>query len=215
VNHLGAGRIAYAIREFQAAEKLNPKDPWTQHGLAEAFRRRGMYAEAEQHLKNAIRLEPGFQAARLNLSALYIQMERYPEAIAQAQMLMADPTFPAPWQALSNIGFAQMRLGQRQEARASLAHALEFEPDFWRASLNLGILEAEEGNDEQAIALFQRVLASKPGGSAAAEANYRIAEIHSSRGRRAQAVAHLTAAVGSKPSGEWGKRSEEALKLLQ
>jgi Tfp pilus assembly protein PilF len=217
VDHLQGGRTGFAIREFQAAEALRPQDPWTQQGLAEAYRRRGMLTEAEAHLKRALELEPGFQAARLNLSALYVQMERFADAIAQARVLLADPTLPAQGQvkALSNLGYAQLRLGQLDDARRSLEEALEYADNFWQAQLNLGILEAQEGRRPEAIARFRRVLDVRPGPLAEAEANYRIAEVYISQGEREQALEHLGAAVANKPSGEWGKRSEEYLKLLR
>jgi Tfp pilus assembly protein PilF len=217
VDHLQAGRLGFAIREFQNAAELNPLDAWTQQGLAEAYRRRGMLNEAEAHLKRAIQLDPGFQAARLNLSALYVQMERYADAIAVARELLADPTLPAQGQvkALSNLGYAQLKLGQLGDARRSLEEALEYADNFWQAQLNLGILEAEEGRRAEAISRFHRVIRVRPGPLAEAEANYRIAEIYISQGEREQALEYLTAAVANKPSGEWGKRSEEYLKLLR
>ena len=51
--------------------------------------------------------------------------------------------------------------------------------------------------------------------SAAAEANYRLAEIYVSLGKRDRAVSHLLAAVEGSPNGRWGQKSEEYLKLLR
>ena len=56
-------------------------------------------AESEQHLKRALELRPDLHAAKLNLSALYIQTERYEEAVALSKELLADATFPVPWKA--------------------------------------------------------------------------------------------------------------------
>ena len=223
-DHLQHGDNALALRELLLSEEINPKDPSTQSGLAEAYRRQGHLAEAEQHLLRCIDLanrqgaagnRSVIQLARLNLSSLYVQMERYPQSIEQSVLLANDPTFPAPWIALSNQGWAQYKLGQTDQARQTLGLALQYKDDFWRALLNLGILEAETGHQGEALPLFNRALTQKPGPLAEAEINYRIAEIYVSMGERDRALRHLTAAIQTKPSGEWGKRSEDYLKILR
>ena len=223
-DHLQHGDNALALRELLLSEEINPKDPSTQAGLAEAYRRQGHFAEAEKHLLRCIELasrqgatssRSTIQLARLNLSSLYVQMERYPDSIEQSKMLANDPTFPAPWIALSNQGWAEYKLGRPDQARQTLGLALQYKEDFWRALLNLGILEAETGHNAEALPLFSRALAQKPGPLAEAEINYRIAEIYVSMGERDRALRHLTAAIQTKPSGEWGKRSEDYLKVLR
>ena len=223
-DHLQRGDNALALRELLLSEEINPKDPITHAGLAEAYRRQGHFAEAEQHLLRCIALATNqgaagnrstIQLARLNLSSLYVQMERYPQSIEQSQMLANDPMFAAPWLALSNQGWAEYKLGRTEQARQSLGLALQYKSDFWRALLNLGILEAGTGHPGEALRLFNRALGQKPGPLAEAEINYRIAEIYVSMGERQNALRHLTAAVQTKPSGEWGKRSEDYLKILR
>jgi tetratricopeptide (TPR) repeat protein len=213
--HLREGRIALAIRELRAAEQLNPRDKWIQLGLAEAYRRKNLSADAERHLKKALVIDPTFQDARLTLSGLYIQTERYPESIAEAQLLIDDPTFPKPWEALVNKGYALMLLRRRTEARETLDLALEYHDRYWRAHLNLGILDEEEGKRLDAMERFERVLGLGAGPLASAEANYRMAEIYLSLGNRERALEHLVAASSQRPSGAWGKRSEDTLKALR
>jgi Tfp pilus assembly protein PilF len=223
-DHLQHGDNALALRELLLAEEINPKDPMTESGLAEAYRRQGHFPEAEQHLLRAIELatrqgvtgnRSTIQLARLNLSSLYVEMERYPESIEQSKLLANDPTFAGPWIALSNQGWAEYKLGRTEQARQTLGLALQYKSDFWRALLNLGILEAGTGHPGEALRLFNRALGQKPGPLAEAEINYRIAEIYVSMGERQNALRHLTAAVQTKPSGEWGKRSEDYLKILR
>jgi tetratricopeptide (TPR) repeat protein len=214
-NHLREGRVALAIRELRASEELNPGDRWTQLTLAEAYRQKGLNADAETHLKKALEIDPAFQDARLTLSGLYIQLARYPEAIAEAQVLIDDPTFPQPWTALTNKGWALAQLKRRDEAREALTTAIDYNQRYWRAHLNLGILDSEESKRIDAIERFERVLELSPGPLGTAEANYRIAEIYVSLGNRKQALEHLVAASSQRPSGSWGKRSEDYLKRLR
>ncbi len=215
VENLKEGHAALAIRDLQASVQYDPDDRWSQLALAEAYRQKGHPKMAEDHLRRALSIDPSFQQARLNLSALYIQQERYEEAIVEVDRLLDDPTFPVPWKALTNRGWAELQLGKVAEARRSLELALEYHATYWQAFLNLGILAEKEGDRLEALERFEQVLAAKPGPFAEAEANYRIAEIYIALGNRDRAVRHLTAAASSHPSGPWGKRSEDYLERLR
>jgi len=215
VDHLVNGRTAMAIRELKHALTLNADDPVTHHWLGEAYRRRGLLEPADEHISLALEMDPTYHEVRLTLSALYIQMKRYDEAIEHARVLVADPVFSTPWRALTNIGWAQLQRGQRREARSSLEDALDFSPRYWPARLNLGILESMEGNHLAAIDHFRAVLDRELGGGAGAEVNYRMAEIYVSLGRRSEAMRHFEVALEQSPHGRWGKRSKEYLRLLR
>lgn len=215
VGHLRQGRVALAIRDLRIAEGLRPKDKWTQLALADAYRRKALWDLCELHLLKALDSAPGFQQARLTLSALYIEMGRFAESAQQASLLVEDPTFPLPWAALTNQGWAYYKLGQLSDASKSLELATQYHEGYWRAFLNLGIIEAERGNREAAIRRFERVVTLRPGPMPLAEANYRMGEIYIGMGDRERAVDHLTAALEQRPSGPWGKRSEEHLDRLR
>lgn len=215
MEYLREGRLALAIRELQAAEEVTPKDPWVQLALGEAYRLRGKEEDAERHLKHAVRLRSDFQPALLNLSALYIQMGRNEEAIRISDELLDDATFPVPWKALTNKGYAYHKMGRQSEAREALRTALEFHPDYWPAVLDMAILDAEAGDHTSALLGFERVISLDPGALATAECHYRIGLVYVSLGNRDKALHHLQIATQSKPSGQWGRRSEDYLKRLR
>jgi Tfp pilus assembly protein PilF len=215
VDHLANGRPELALRELLLAQRMRPDDPPTHFQLANAYISKGVMDRAEAELVRALEIFPEYHDARLNLSTLYLQQERWQEARTQTGILLDDPTFPAPWRAHSNQGWAELNLGQSAEARRSLEAARDYNPRYWPALLNLGILEQQAGHHLEAIELFQRMLELDPDRHAEAEANYRIAEIYISLGKRERALGHLMAAVAETPEGEWGRRSEEYLKLLR
>lgn len=215
IDHLENGRYALGIREFLIAESFDPKNAKIQVGLAEAFMHKGKVEEAEAHLLRALDLYPDYHDARLSLSALYLMTGREAQAAAEAQTLVDDPTFPGTWRALTNLGLAELALGSQADARKHLELAIEYNRAYWPALLALGILEKQEGRLLEAVSYLQQVLEQKPGPSARAEANYRLAEIYVTMGKREQAVGHLMTAVAQAPDEQWGKKSEEYLKILR
>lgn len=214
VQRLKEDNVPVAIREFLMAVKYQPESPSVRLALAEAYRRRGRLAETEAHLLKAVELDPAFQRAHLNLSGLYSGMGRFEEARTHAQVLADDPTFSWPWIALTNLGWAQYKLGEVVSARQNLSLALDYREDYWPAHLNLGILEAEQKRRPEALEQFRHVLAVQPGPHAEAETHYRMAEQHIALGERERAILHLTESANRKPSGTWGERSNEALRRL-
>jgi type IV pilus assembly protein PilF len=214
-DHLKQGRPALALREFMAAEQLNPGDPRIHYALGEAYLAQGKMADSELHYRQAVEIDPKYHDAWLSLSALLIVEKRYAEASTICRQLVDDPTYPSPWRALSNAGFAEFQLGHLGEARTLLERAREYNENYWPASLSLAQLEVREGRRLDALHLLQSALQIQPGPNVEAELNYRIAEIYVSLGRREEAMGHLTTAVARAPRGVWGKRSEEYLKLLK
>ncbi len=215
VDHVNKGRIEMGLRELLTAERLDPGNPRIHHGLGAAYLRKDRIEEAEEHLLRALEIRPDYQDARFNLSSLYLLVGRYEDSIAQSEILYDDPTFVAPWRAITNRGWAIYKLGRVAEGRRDLERSLEFRPGYWPTLLNLGILEAEQGRKREAVRFYTRVLELEPGPSAEAEVNYRLGEIFVSLGKRERAVGHLTTAVMKAPSGRWGRKSEEYLKLLR
>lgn len=213
IDRMRSGRNPEAIGELLQAVRLDPADANIRLALAEAYRRGGRVAETEQHLREALAIDPDFQAAHLNLSGLYIQLERYEEATVHARHLVDDPTFPSPWRALTNLGWAEYKLGRVEEAAQHLRLALDYRESYWPARLNLGILAADGGDRDQAIEHFERVLVAEPGPLAEGEARYRLAELYVSMGDKRRAIAQLHKA--SDLRGPWGKRSAEYLQSLQ
>jgi len=214
VDHLSNGRSALALREFLAAEKLEPRNARVHYALGDAYLARGKRGEAEGHLRRAIELYEDHHDARLSLSALLLTERRYEEAMVECDWLIDEPTFAEPWRALSNRAWAEFKLGRVEAARESLELAREYRADYWPATLALAILENEQGRRLEAVRLLRDIIALDPGPSIESEVNYRLAEIYVALGKRRQAMGHLTASVARSPDGPWAKKSQEYLKLL-
>lgn len=215
IDYLSKGQNAIALRELVFAVEINPDDPATQLWLGEGYRRQGHDDLALEAMTTAVRLDPQFRDAHNNLSAFYIQLEDYEKAIMHSQVLIDDPLYGQPWQAYSNKGYAEMKLGRIDEARKSLEIAAEFRQDFWPAYLNLGLLEKEAGNALTAVKHFQRVIKHPVGHGPRAEASFHIAQILVSMGHREKAIKYFTASAQTDPEGRWAEESRDYLKILR
>jgi len=220
MGHLRRGRTEAGLRELLKSAEMRPDDPWTHLSLGEAYRRKGRTEESIHHLQKVLELEPDRvstlnQTARLNLSGIHIQRGEYAQAAELARGLVEEPTFEAPWRGLTNLGWAQYRLGQLDEAQRHLEQAVQYNPRYWPALLNLGILEDDRGRRLEALRLFKEVLALEPGPYVEAEVHYRTAEIFIALGEQEKALPHLVASAEVEPKGTWSRKSEEYLELLR
>lgn len=215
IDYLAKGQNAIALRELTFSLDQNPNDPVTQLWIGEGYRRQGHDEKALAAMKRAIELRPSYREAHNNLSAFYLQLERWEEARHHAQVLIDDPLYSRPWIAFSNRGWAEYNLGKIDEARKSLETALEFRVDFWPAALNLGILEREAGNTLKAVKYFQRVIAHPVGQGPRAEASFNVAQILVSMGHREKAIRYFAASLKNDPEGPYADESRDYLKILR
>ena len=213
-DHMANGRSALTLREFLAAEKLDPKNAQVHYALADAYLARGKRAESEKHVRRALELFPDYHDARLFLTALLLVEQRYADAIPECNRLIDDPTFEAPWRALTNRAWAEYKLGRAKDARDSLVQAREYRENYWPATLALAIFEGDAGHRVEAIRLYKDIIALAPGPAVESEVNYRIAQLYVSLGKRKEAVGHLTTSVARAPESQWAKKSQESLKRL-
>jgi tetratricopeptide (TPR) repeat protein len=215
LDHIQNGRLELGLRDLLAAERFDPLDERVQNTLGVTYYQKGRAAEGERHLLLALEMRPDYHEARFNLAVLLLRESRWSECIVQSQWLFDDPTFVAPWRALTTRGWCEYRSGNVSEARRLLELSRDYDSRDWSTLLNLGILEADQGNRRQAVELLEQVLSLRPGTGPESEANYRLGELYAVLGERERAVSHLTAALEKAPNGPWGKKSEESLKRLR
>jgi len=219
--YLNKGEPEMAIREYRAAIEAYDRDAETHFALGEAYRRKGEFVAAEQHFLRALDLDPGKLDARLNLGVLYLQQQRWTEAVEQNRLLAEDPTFLNPARALVNMGWAQYNSKDFEGAKSSLRRALSLDPSSYRAHVNLAILLYEQSQIVDAVRHFESALDSMEGrpvgffGLAEAEIRFRTAMAHVQLGQRDRAVEHLRVASETGGQTEWGQKSRDYLAVLE
>ncbi|MES2042550.1 MAG: sulfotransferase [Pseudomonadota bacterium] len=145
---------------LRARLKAQPTDIAAIRMLAELAGRIGRYRDAENLLRRAVELAPGFQAARANLATALHRQNRPTEALAELDRLAAEGTDDASH---ANLRAAALgRLGAFEEAIALYERVLAEHPDQPKVWMSLAHMLKTVGRLDDGIAAYRRALALAP-----------------------------------------------------
>jgi tetratricopeptide (TPR) repeat protein len=129
--------------------------------MAELAARIGRLADAENLLRRAIELAPGFTAARSNLAMVLYKQNRLVDAIAELDQLGRDDQ-------LAEIGSAGLkaaamsRVGRLEEARDLYGILLTSRPNESNVWMSFGHVLKTVGDKPEAIDAYRRAIELKP-----------------------------------------------------
>lgn len=152
--------------------------------------------EAYPYFLRASQDEPSYPPARLNLGVYLYQHGRRPEAIEQYKLaagLASDARVRAT--AYTNLGIANFDLTDDAKAKANFEQALRSNPSQLDAWLGLTLLAQRQGNLEEEIRAFSRMLALQPTGKGYLQLGRLLAQAN----RRAEAAAAFEQALKIEP----------------
>ena len=149
-----------AAAEFIAAQRLNADRPEARSALGTFYAHRGLAADAEAEYKTALRLEPQFAPAAINLADLYRQLGKDDDGnqVLQAA-IQASPRDAGLHHAL---GLALVRAKRLNEALPELRQAAELEPERARYTYVYGVALNSAGWKDDAIEALQNNLVRHP-----------------------------------------------------
>ena len=159
---LNQGDTASAITKSKAAVKANRWDANAWHTMGLAYFAAELPREAETAFLKALRLQPEFSQAALNLGSLYLEEARWDEAITQIEKAATNPEYKPPDRALHNLGWAWFNKGEYSKARGYYRRVLRQFQRFCPALLNLGMVDEAEGKVEDALKRYQQAVECDP-----------------------------------------------------
>jgi protein O-mannosyl-transferase len=130
VVYLENGKTELAIKNFQAALVLNPKDPVAHYNLGNAYQSSRNISDALQEFKEAILLKPDYPEAHFNLANAYFLSNQNDFAIAEFKMFI-NLNYNLNYfnsQAHTYLGILYMKKGNVSEARKEFEEAVILDP---------------------------------------------------------------------------------------
>jgi tetratricopeptide (TPR) repeat protein len=129
------GRIQDAIKCYRQAMEADPKYTRAAINLERALELKGDFSDALVELEKLVKLSPDSAEIRNRLAALYLRLERYPEALEQAQAALDWE--PESVQALKTRGAVQLITGNDTDAQACFEKILSLDPCNYSFLLDL------------------------------------------------------------------------------
>lgn len=152
--------LARAVAEFVAAQNLNADRPDVRTTLGNFYARQGDAAKAEAEYRAAIRLDPSFSPAAINLSDLYRQLGRDD----RGELVLRDGLSKSEKDASLHhaLGLTLVRRKQTDAALEELRQAVMLEPGQSRYAYVYAIGLNSAGRRDDALAVLKANLLQHP-----------------------------------------------------
>jgi tetratricopeptide (TPR) repeat protein len=195
-----SGQVAEAERALKKALTLNPRHHKVLAQQGNIAMRRGQMREAADFFEQALKYAPGYQTARTNLAATYLNLGDVEKAAREyGEVLKRDENCSRAWSGLAVIAFQAGRLDE-SEALCRRALVVAVKADEAEARSRLGEVLAAQQRMNEAEAEFARSLELIP---RSAETRQNFAAVLARQGRYAQAIAQYERLRGeTEPSAD-------------
>ncbi|NIP39093.1 MAG: tetratricopeptide repeat protein [Candidatus Dadabacteria bacterium] len=200
-----------ALEEIDVAEQMDPKDP-------EVHLIRGIILFAIQDLegaeksyKKAIELKPEYSEAHFNICGLFLNLERYDQAIAHCKKATDDRLYKSRDRAFTAIGVAYFNKGDLDMAENYYEKSLRVNPSLVYTRNQLGKLYVAQGRLHDAIDEFQ---AAVTGYQLYDEAHYNLGITYLKLKETFKACSSFKRVLEVAPNGEWGRKAKNYTKSV-
>jgi len=167
-----------ALVAYNKAETLNPKDPAVKNNIGRIYFKRGVYDDAASNLQAALKINPGFDDARLNFGLVLMAQEKWKDAADQWMLYLS--TLRDQLQAPGVTAAEKVAIGNRgEDAHSALAlcymHAelyadardqykklLTTQPNNEDAKVNLALCYYHTRNYTESVKLNREIIAANP-----------------------------------------------------
>ncbi len=158
--YLNAGKLDLALEQYNKALTLDPLLPRVHLNKGIVFFRKQEYKLSEKEFLLELKNHPQEDRAYNNLSAVYLKLKLYDDAIRSARKAIElKPYYP---EAYMNLALAYKAKHDYQKAKEAIASGLRNVRSFPEADFLLGEIYQTEGKPDSAIQAYRKILSAKP-----------------------------------------------------
>lgn len=205
---LQQGEYDHALKLFNEAASLQPKNATVYNMLGLCYFRKRDYPEALKAFTKSLELIPTFSDARNNRGATYLAIGQYNLAEVDFLAVLADNTYPHHWEVYYNLGMVYLRLGNVAAAEESFMKAITSSAPVYRAYLRLAEIQRQLGDTKGAISYLQEARLKFP---ERVEASLALGRLLVDLGRKDEAKQYLHEVIDGQPHSAAAREAQDML----
>jgi Tfp pilus assembly protein PilF len=209
LTHLREGRIDLALEEFKKAVKADPKNPYFQKGLGQAYAAKRKWDDAADSFRKALELNPYYVDVRNDLGMALILGGNREAGKKEFLTAFGDPTNPTPEISARNLGQVYYEEKNYAESASWFRTSLNRNKAYGEAYLGLADALAASGRPEEALLQLEAGAKEAPEDVGLLLA---LGQTYLKAGRFTEARTRLEDVVRKDPTGPAGRRAVKLLK---
>jgi len=162
VAYMRNGQMDIALQQAKRAISIDPNSTSAHNVIALIYSRLGENELAAQHYRRGIEAQPRDPYIRNAYGTFLCQQGRYQEAEQEFVNALKNPLYRTPEMAYSNAAICTSKQGNWERSEAYLRKALQYNPVFPPALLQMAKLSLTRGDYSGARTFLQRYAAVAP-----------------------------------------------------
>lgn len=158
VRYMDLGMLKVAQSKLEKAKALDPDNADVDNALGVFHERIGQTDEASRYFEKAMSLNPDDPGIKNNYGRFLCENGQYEEGMRLLNEAAEMPLNDRKWFALTNLGLCEVRLNHLPEAEKSLRKALDVQPGYAPALLEMQRISYEKREYMSARAFLERYL---------------------------------------------------------
>jgi type IV pilus assembly protein PilF len=215
IGQLESRQYHEAMKEFLAAQKMDPSDARIYYYLGIAYKGKGLREQAIESFEKALSLKPDYAEASNYLGTVYLEMEHWDKAIGLFEKAVSNTMYDTPAVALYNMGWAYHNKGDYGMALVKYREAIARQPNSVLLPLiekNMGLASFAQDDFAQASEHFQKSLSMAP---YLVESLYWLGECHAKLLDKPAALKAFQEVLNLAPESPLGQSARKRIEELK